>query len=51
MNKATLQERLWAAADWIERVDQSPKFQRAVYLAIAFAIGFFSKVIVDILGR
>ena len=51
MNKSTFNARLLMAADWIERVDQSPKFQRAVYLAIAFAIGFFSKVIVDILGR
>lgn len=51
MNKATLTQRLWAAADWIEHVDKSPKFQRAVYLFIAFVIGFFSKVIVDILAR
>jgi hypothetical protein len=51
MNKSTLQERLFAAADWIERVDASPKFHLAVYLFIAFVIGFFSKVIVDIMVR
>ena len=51
MNKATFNARLLMAANWIERVDASPKFHLAVYLFIAFVIGFFSKVIVDILVR
>ena len=51
MNKATFNARLLMAANWIERVDASPKFHLAVYLFIACVIGFFSKVIVDILVR
>ena len=49
--QAALQWRLLAAADWIERVDESPKFRRAVYYLLAFAAGFFGKVIIDILAR
>ena len=51
MNKATLQQRILASADWIEGVDESPKFRRAVYYLLAFAAGFFGKVIIDILAR
>lgn len=51
MNKATLTQRLWAAADWIERVDESPKFRRAVYGIIIASAIFFGGVIIGILVR
>ncbi len=51
MNKATLAQRLFAIADWWERVEESKKIRRAVLLFICFAAGFFSKAIIDILGR
>ena len=51
MNKATLQQRILAAADWVERVDESPKFRRAVYLLLVFVISFFTPIIIVILTR
>ena len=51
MNKSTLTKRLWAAADWIERVDESPKFRRVVLWFIFFSAVFFGGVIIGILGR
>lgn len=51
MNKATLQERLFAVADWVERVDANPKFQRAVYCFLALGGSFFAGVIIGMLWR
>ena len=51
MKKATLEQRLLAAADWVERVDESPIFQKAVWAFLWFAAGFFGKVIIDIFYR
>lgn len=46
-----LELRLLAAADWVERVDSRPKFRRAIYCLLGFAVGFFGKIIFDILMR
>lgn len=51
MNKSAFNARLLMAADWIERVDDNPKFRRVVLWFIFFSAVFFGGVIIGILVR